>query len=49
MVYILTEMCILAKKCRIHRIPKDHKKFNKKEGASEDALIPLKMGNKLIT
>jgi hypothetical protein len=29
--------------------PTGHKKFNKKEGSSEDASIPLKRGNKIIT
>jgi hypothetical protein len=28
--------------------PTDHKKFNKKEGPSEAASIPLKRGNKII-
>ena len=28
--------------------PTDHKKFNKKEGPSEDASIPLRRGNKII-
>jgi hypothetical protein len=29
--------------------PTDHKKFNKKEGSSEDTLIPLRRWNKIIT
>jgi hypothetical protein len=28
--------------------PTDHKKFNKKEGPSEDTLTPLIKGNKII-
>ena len=28
--------------------PIDHKKFNKKEGPSKDASIPLKKGNKIF-
>lgn len=36
-----------------YRIPmiqlKDHMKFNKKKGPSEDTSIPLRKGNKLIT
>ena len=28
--------------------PTDHKKFNKKEGPSEDASIPLRRENKII-
>jgi hypothetical protein len=37
-------------KNRIPRIqPTDRKKFNKKEGPSEDASIPLTRGNKIIT
>ena len=46
---IYTDNWILAKKYRIPMIqPRNHKKFNKKEGPSEDASVPLRMGNKII-
>lgn len=47
---ILTDKWILPKKYRIPMIQHtDHMKFNKKEGTSVDASIPLRRGNKIIT
>ena len=47
--YVLTDKWLLAKKYRIPMIqPIDHKQYNKMEGPSEDASIPLRRGNKII-
>ena len=48
--HALADKWILPKKCKIPRIqPTYCKKFNNKEGPSEDASIPLRRGNKIIT
>jgi hypothetical protein len=47
---MLTDKWILTKKYRIPRIQlTDHKMFNKQEGLSEDASIPFRRRNKIIT
>jgi hypothetical protein len=47
---MLTDKWIVTKKYRILSIqPRVHKKFNEKEGPSEDASIPFRRGNKIIT
>ena len=48
--YVITDKWILVIKYRIpRRQPTERKKFNKQEGPTEDASIPLRRGNKIVT
>ena len=49
MWYIVTDKWILSQKFRISMIyPTDIMKLNKKEGPTDDVLIPIRRGTKLV-